>query len=112
MKRTTKSYEKSDFAEYINKHTLKNTTNYKVQKETPIPNMQASTERFPFEELTPVKMKKNILTGPCFNVPMKEEKAVRNAISRRHRANKGQFITRRVHAKGKAGSLIRVWRIV
>ncbi len=111
MKKTTKSYAKSDFAEYMNRHTVSR-TQYKVQKETPIPNMQTSTERFPFEELTPVKMKKNTLIGPCFNVPMKEEKAVRNAISRRHRKNNGQFITRRVHTKGKAGDLIRVWRIM
>ena len=108
--RKTTTYGKDEFITYINKHTTPTDT-YKIHKDIPVPTTIRDSARFPLMELTPAKMKKNVLVGPCFNVPMKEERAIRNAISRKHKITDYKFLTRKVIGKGKAGQLIRVWRV-
>ena len=109
-KTTVKKYSKTDFERFMNSQprvetkTIAKENGYKIEKDIPIPEYR-KVSRYPLLHME---------VGDSFTAPISEVKQVRSAITRTHRiTNKAyKFITRTVHGRGRAGKLLRVWRVV
>ena len=113
MRKTqTTAYTKKDFEAYMNGNTITPTnTAYTIEHNVPIPSGGRITE-FPLLQLKPSVMHKGHLRGDAFTVPISKAKSIRNAVTRAHKRTDFRFVTRTVKGRGKAGKIIRVWRIV
>ena len=109
-KTTVKKYTKTDFERFMNSNqnhtetkTIAKENGYKIEKNVPVPEFR-KVSRYPLLHLE---------VGDSFTAPVSEVKMVRSAITRTHRiTNKAyKFITRTVHGRGRAGKLLRVWRV-
>tara|TARA_R110002051_G_scaffold210734_1_gene276180 strand:+ start:97 stop:507 length:411 start_codon:yes stop_codon:yes gene_type:complete len=109
-KTTVKKYSKTDFERFMNSgqnhtetKTIAKENGYKIEKNVPVPEFR-KVSRYPLLHLE---------VGDSFTAPVSEVKMVRSAITRTHRiTNKAyKFITRTVHGRGRAGKLLRVWRV-
>jgi hypothetical protein len=108
-KTTVKKYSKNDFERFMNSQPRVETkiitkeNGYKIEKNVPIP-VFTKVSRYPLL---------NMDVGDSFTVPVSEVKQIRSAITRTHRLTHKtyKFLTRTIHGTGRAGKLLRVWRI-